>query len=72
MLLSIKFTLIGASWLTKRRQAVAAWTLQDDRNSTVFRLRRNDISDCDGAFSTEGGRLFHARTEATGRLDHKA
>ena len=44
------------------RNADKQWldqSLKDDWNSTVFRLRRNDISD--DAFLTEGGRLFHAR-----------
>jgi len=39
-------------------------SLKDDRNRTVFKLWRNDISD--DAFLTEGGRLFHAQVSATG------
>jgi len=58
-------SLLGYPNNTKRRQAVAGLVIKDDRNSIVFRLRRNDISD--DAFLTESGRLFHARAEATGK-----
>ena len=44
---------------------VAVYSTNDDRKSTVFRSRRNVISD--GAFLTDDGKLFHARAEATGK-----